>query len=308
MATPKLKGTTPEPFDGKAANAETFLAELENYYYLNEDVYATEGRRVAAALTHFKRDSPAGEWARDRSTAARNANPLNYGTWADFIDDFKAHFVPAETQLEAGAMMHNYPQGNRPFNEWYQTWYTHASRAGVDEQTKMFAFRRNLNQALHNKLLTVSPQPTTLTTLVTKAREFDRLYQLYNSRAFNQRQGTRIRNSTIPEEEPRIAASNTPNKPQQRGRLTKEEREHRFKNKLCLYCGKPNHIAKECRQKDKYNQGKRPGIPPAVRSTATMEPIIEETPEALQISSLRVSSPVSYDLGIMRPKSAPQDF
>jgi len=38
-----------------------------------------------------------------------------------------------------------------------------------------------------------------------------------------------------------------------RGKLSLEERERRFKEKLCMYCGKPGHIATNC------NLGKRPG-------------------------------------------------
>jgi hypothetical protein len=149
----------------------------------------------------------------------------------------------------------------------------------------------------------------TLTDLVQKAREFDHVYQLYNSPAFTQHQpGIRTRGSTT-EDALQINYSGTPQTPsQQRGPLSKEERERRFKEKLCLYCGKPNHIAKNCRQKQ--NPQKKPGAaPPKVRMATITETPTEEAPtEGLQISSFRVSSPVPYDLGIIRPKSAPQDF
>jgi len=36
------------------------------------------------------------------------------------------------------------------------------------------------------------------------------------------------------------------------GKLSPEEREHRFREKLCMYCGKPEHITTNC------NLGKRP--------------------------------------------------
>ena len=180
----RILGATPEPFDGKAENAETFWNNLENYYYLNENVFPDKGRKVAAALTHFKLGTPAGDWARDRARTALDKTPIDYGTWKSFHDDFTAHFVPAESALEAGAMMHSLRQGNRPFQEWYQEWSTHATRARVDATTKMYAFRRMLNRSLHDKLLGVSPAPATLEGLVAKAREFDRLYHLYQSPAF----------------------------------------------------------------------------------------------------------------------------
>jgi hypothetical protein len=84
-----------------------------------------------------------------------------------------AHFIPAESVLEASTIMHSLCQGNCPFNEWYQEWSTHASCARVDKSTRMYAFRVNLNQGLHTKLLGLSPQPATLKELVEKAREFD---------------------------------------------------------------------------------------------------------------------------------------
>jgi len=44
----------------------------------------------------------------------------------------------------------------------------------VDEATKMYAFCRALDTALHNKLLQLSLMPTTLAGLVEKAREFNK--------------------------------------------------------------------------------------------------------------------------------------
>jgi hypothetical protein len=89
---------------------------------------------------------------------------------------------------------------------------------------KMFAFQRNLNQALHNKIIAMSCQPTTLIDLVQKAREFDCVYQLYNSPAFTQRQpGIRTQGSTT-EDALQINYSSTPQTPsQQHGPLSKEE-------------------------------------------------------------------------------------
>ena len=68
--TAKLVGTPPEQFDGTASKAESFLSALQNYYYLNEALFTDESRRVAAALSHFKVGTPAGEWARDKQNAA----------------------------------------------------------------------------------------------------------------------------------------------------------------------------------------------------------------------------------------------
>ena len=139
-------------------------------------MFTDEGQKVSAALTHFKMNSPAGEWAKDLQDKAFALTPVDFGTWNDFKTAFKKFFVPPETELESANLMHGLRMGSRPFNEWYQEWSTHANRANVDERTKMYAFRKLIPEPLHAKLLGLSPPPDTLTALVEKSREFDRLW------------------------------------------------------------------------------------------------------------------------------------
>jgi len=130
----------------------------------------------------------------------------------------------------------------------------------VDEATKMYAFRRALDTALHNKLLQLSLMPTMLARLVEKAREFDRNWHTFAgpTRGFRQ-QNPRIRE--ILEEESEINAFPRPSpfgQNQGRGhghrcgrghgcrRLTPEECKCCINNHLCLYCGIPRHITINC--------------------------------------------------------------
>ena len=251
-ATPKALGASPEAFDGKAEHAENFWSSLANYVHLNGTLFSSDSRMVSAALTYFKLGTPAGEWARDRQSTALALNPPDFGSWADFKKDFEAHFVPGETQLEAATLMHTYRMGSTPFNEWYQKWSTYAARANVDDNTKMFAFRRALPEALHAKILGVSPQPTTLAVLVERARDFDRLWRMYKAPAFGGRsaRGANTRGATTREQNDStsINYANLEAAPVM-GRISKEEKDRRFKAKECFYCGKTGHMAKECRAK-----------------------------------------------------------
>jgi hypothetical protein len=247
--SPKTRGSPPEAYSGKAEDAENFWSALDNYYWLNRDVYTKDDEKVSAALTHFKVGTPAGHWACEYQKAAMSHSPVTFGTWKTFQKAFDAHFVPADAELAAANSMHSLRMGNRPFNEWYQDWSVHAARSNVDEKTKMFAFRKNLPEALHNKLLGLSPQPTTLAALVEKTRAFDNAYHLYkqNRPARSEPRGRNAR--TLTTEERPSAAINYANLEAAEGKITPEEREQRFREKLCLYCGRPNHRAKECRKK-----------------------------------------------------------
>jgi hypothetical protein len=317
-------GAAPEPFDGKPDKADTFLSNLENYFFLNATLFPDAGKKISSALTYFKPGTQAGEWARDRQKTALALTPVNFGTWADFITAFKKHFVPAEGEMEAGHLMYNTRMGNRAFNEWYQEWSNYASRAGVDAKTKMFAFRQNLPAALHQKILGVTPQPDTLDALAEKAREFDRLWRLYNRPAFSgprsgQRDRNNVRSTTMGQEDGQSTQINLFTGHDQSpviGKISKEEKDRRFKAKLCFYCGKPNHMAKDCRTKKSAQSGSRPGPrkDTKARGLSAQDSEMQEEAEGSspsyedQTHISRFYTNNRYE--IIRPKSAPvnEDF
>jgi len=126
VVTPKLLGSTPDPYDGNLAKAQAFWNTLANYYTMNDAVYNTNNNKVLAALTNFKTSTCRGDWASDRIAKALAANPQNYGTWAQFQTAFQKQFIPPEVQQEAIKGMHDIYMGNREFNNWYQDWTHHA--------------------------------------------------------------------------------------------------------------------------------------------------------------------------------------
>ena len=140
-------------------------------------------QKVSSALTYFKISTPGGNWASDQIQMALTTNPVTYGTWNQFKDAFEKQFIPPATQIEAIQKMHDNQMGTNSFATWFQDWSTQARRTGVDKTTKMWAFRRNLPAGLQAKLLTLSPQPTTLDALVEKVREFDCNWQIFGGSA-----------------------------------------------------------------------------------------------------------------------------
>jgi hypothetical protein len=216
-------GAAPKPFKGKPEKAKAFWNNLENYFYLNEDVFNTDGKKISSALTYFKIGTSAGEWAQDLQKKALARTLISFGTWATFKDGFKKHFIPAHLALEATNAMYTSKMGGRPFNEWYQDWSTYASRSGANEDTQMFAFQKALPMALHQKIMGISPQPTTLEGLAEKAHEFDRLWRMYSNPAFTR--NSRPRNRALTTEEDHIQANvATTSRPQMGGKISKERR------------------------------------------------------------------------------------
>ena len=255
---PRPIGNPPEPFDGSPKKATTFWNALDTYYTVNSDIFTDEDKRVAAALTHFKVGTPAGEWASDRMAAAAAANPQTYGTWANLKADFEKHFIPPETRLENIQKMHHTKMGQREFNDWYQEWSTYATQANPDEQTKMSTFRNCLNPRLHDKIVALSPQPDTMAALVTKVRDLDRHWHMFaptRSSAARRPQNPRLRELTQETATAEISATQGHCNPPWKGKLTPEECKRRWDNHLCMYCGKEGHQALQCTAKPNRHPG-----------------------------------------------------
>jgi hypothetical protein len=221
--------------------------------------------------------------------------------------------------------MHSLRQNTRPFHEWYQEWITHANRSGANDQTKMFAFRRNIHPSLHLKLLGVSPMPTTLARLVELAKEFDQSFRMWtaNPTPFH-RTTPRIRVSDADDPEPPQINANSqprkqPSRPQQGGKkflpLTQEEKDRRRRLNLCSYCGGQNHFADRC-----PNKRSRPRFSPSrqnvfrVRGVSSNpdndQPLEEgEIPEpSPTVSRLYHEAASIYDIDIPDPDPDSQDF
>jgi hypothetical protein len=96
------------------------------------------------------------------------------------------------------------------------------------------------------------------------------------------------------------------------GKISQKEKDRRFKEKLCFYCGKKNHMAKECRAKQS-KQGNTSRRDTKTRGLTAQDdsPDSNEQPspsyeDTTHVSRFYHANP--YD--ILRPKSAPvnEDF
>jgi len=334
--TPKLIGSPPESYNGSGRKAESFWSSLETYYFLNQDVFQTDSKHVASALTHFKLGTSAGEWARDQQQTALALTNPDFGSWDDFRSAFKAHFIPVETKMSSTQSMHSLCQQNRPFHEWYQEWITHANRSGANNQTKMFAFCHNIHPSLHMKLLGVSPIPTTLSHLVELAKEFDQSYRMWttNPTSSNSTQNFRnipgIRISDADSSTSTQINANSPSRtkqsrPQQGGSkkfgpLSQEEKDRRHRNNLCSYCGGQNHFADRClKRPNRPSFSPRQNISCVCGAQLNEAHFIEEDnndqfleegeiPDTPTVSRLYHKPASIYDLDIPDPDPNSQDF
>ena len=141
----------------------------------------------------------------------------------------------------------------------------------------MYAFRQALPAGLNDKLVGISPAPTTLPDLVEKTRLFDQQWQMWRKtqgpRSNPRTPGARVRGAITDEPSINLADTNQPSSGNflsiKRGKLSKEERERRFKAGHCLYCDKKGHFARECRARPSTQQSGRPRFNNPARTCTT---------------------------------------
>src|SRR5260221_4142620 len=94
-------GNPPDPYDGSPKKATAFWNTLTSYYSINNDLYTTEGHKVAAALTHFKLGTPASKWASNQMAAALGQTPPDFGNWDPFKDKLSKQVIPTKGTNQA---------------------------------------------------------------------------------------------------------------------------------------------------------------------------------------------------------------
>jgi hypothetical protein len=102
------------------------------------------------------------------------------------------------------------------------------------------------------------------------------------------------------------------------GKITKDEKDRHFKEKLCFYCGRPNHTAKGCRvKKSQLAQGTK--CPPSscprndfrAQATVTQEDYEEGDPSEEHLVQIVAVYQASHPgFSILHPHSTPvhEDF
>ena len=148
--------------------------------------------------------------ALDWAIAAVRQNPRLSNNLAEFLEEFRRVFDYPTQGSDAAGRLDTLCQGTRSVADYTLEFRTLAADSGWDDATLRSAYRQGLSEEL--KDLLVRDQPTSLNDLATLAQVTEG-------------------------EEPMQLG---------RSRLTPSVREHRFRERLCLYCGGGGHIIRTC--------------------------------------------------------------
>jgi hypothetical protein len=262
---PKIE--SPPPFSGRKDKALEFLLKCDMVFDVQPRTYSSTKSKIAF-VTNLLKDE-AYHWVMPHLTLPEDEQPSWLSSWVTFKREFKKVFGDSDIIETSRQKLKGLKQTQSATS--YATEFTrHCAYLHWGDEAFRHAYFDGLKEDVKDKLLTPN-EFKTLVDLIDASVKWDNL--LYQRRRTNPYTTSRSTNSRIDTPvktrpftfQPSSRPTNITSTPASstftpvpmevdavRPRfapLTTEERKYRMDNKLCMYCGKTGHIARDCRTK-----------------------------------------------------------
>ncbi|KAI5114868.1 hypothetical protein M0805_007796 [Coniferiporia weirii] len=176
----------PNEFDSTREYARRFLSSCKTYLRVNKHIYDTDELKINFVLS-FMQTRTAGDWAINcesltsayavDSKGNKLSNIVGYGTWDDFVTDFKTTFITTDNTNEAQQALIKLKQTGTvdDFNNQFQSL---ATRSGISSPEALIAlYQAGLTLALLKTIYNRDTMPATITEWYKAASRSDNIYR-----------------------------------------------------------------------------------------------------------------------------------
>ena len=244
----------PKPliYDGDLSKCRGFITQCDIYFDNQPNRFQTSESRVSFIVSLLT--GRALDWA----VAALKKTQSFFSDFPAFVSEFRLVFDHPPVGPDAQSKLLTISQGNRSVAEYSVEFRLLAAECNWNDEALTCAFRRGLNESIKNQILL--NQPDSLAALITLSLFVDsRLRSLRIEKQTNETPTT-LKDSPDSRAPNLFRSPPTRHKPQfskakfdepepmqlGRSRLSREERQHRIRNRLCLYCGASDHLLETC--------------------------------------------------------------
>ncbi len=233
MASPRLAYA--EKFDGTPAKCKGFLLQCSLFVSQQPVLYPTEESRIAFLCSLLT--GKALDWV----TAVWNFNRPAFTSFESFLQRFRAVFDLPEGGDAAGEQILTLKQGRNTAAEFALAFRTLAAQTGWPDDPLKLHFRRGLSSELQTELA-CRDEGKTLDQLIDLAIRIDNMI-----RSRRPSRGSTYHSPSppvVPEQEAMQVGH---------ARISHEERDRRYRQNLCLYCGQAGHVKVSCPTRPKQH-------------------------------------------------------
>ncbi|KAI5116099.1 hypothetical protein M0805_000054 [Coniferiporia weirii] len=254
--TKEINLAKPNGFDGTREYARHFLSSCKTYLRVNKHIYDTDELKINFILS-FMQTRTAGDWAINHESLAsayavdskgnKTTNIVGYGTWDDFVKDFKTTFIMTDDTNEAQQALIKLKQTGtaNDFNNQFQSLATHS---GISSPEALIAlYQAGLTPALLKTIYNCDTMPATINDWYKAASRSDNIYRRLRAiQGPPQPTQSANRFRKFSNNNPRPNNYNTTPNANRPPRLTPEECEKCFKEGRCLACHEKGHNSHDC--------------------------------------------------------------
>jgi len=244
----------PQHFYGKREELMSFLTQIRLVFELQPSRFNSERQKVLYTVSFLR--GTASNWF--QPFLAQKPTPDMLDDFEDFVDALKKAFGNPNQSASAEREIRNLKQ-TTSVSTYSSDFQRLAAFLEWNDAAKISQYYWGLKDSIKDEFAKVD-RPNNLSELITLAIKIDtRIYERhiekrYSSFAQNKYTSYSQQNNYEPATnstqfqatryEPMEVDSIGPKA--KRGPLSVEERKHRFENKLCMYCARPDHFASKC--------------------------------------------------------------
>lgn len=240
----ELRLGKPDDYDGSYEKAIPWLHSVQFYLITNADLYNSDAKKVAFALSFMKNGSAA-TWANTFRTKVLAASPPSFGTFEDFVKIFKKTFQHEDLVAKALHWMQSTRTKLSDINTYIAEFKNYAALSEVSDDVVLISFfARGIPDSLRQRIFSMDTPPTTIEEWYSKAVHFvvqwERADAYKTGRVYSTFRPTA--SSTASAKDPDAMDVDVV----KIGKLTPEERRRCMSQKLCFRCRQPGHMSNAC--------------------------------------------------------------
>lgn len=256
IPTHKAKAKEPDTFDGSDPRKLNNFILLCNLFFRNNSAYSEDDTKVTFALSYLR--GTALEYF-EPSILNSDEIPEWMDNWSAFVRTLRKQFGPIDPTAEAEDGIDNLKmQDNQHIVKYNVEFNRLAIRSGWNNNVLRHRYYSGLAERIKDVMGQLG-KPPTLSAMKDLAHSIDsRHWERLREKSRSDNSALNSENSdALPSSKPIPTPSDFSGKPRKTlasisdklgkdGKLTFQERQRRFDNSLCLYCGGTGHMVKEC--------------------------------------------------------------
>jgi Ty3 transposon capsid-like protein/Zinc knuckle len=258
--TGELKLHQPSEFTGKKDDLKYFLQKVRMYLLINKRNYDDDEKKILYALFFFKEGTEAGAWSSEFIADAKKKDPIDLGTWNDFITSLKEAFEPYDAPADAFESLKTLRMGDKTADEHNAVFKTLLTQSKIpkDTSTTIDLYRESLTIPPQRRIMTLDNPPETLDNWYKWSAKLDHNFRKMQRVVGKARDNNNNKNSNSKgnaKYEPKRTwnfqrKEKDPNA-MDVDALTLEKRNEMMKKGLCFGCGEQGHLSRDCPKKKK---------------------------------------------------------